>query len=114
VGGPWSLDPPPVSVGVVFSRRRERGGTGRRAGLRILSRKGSGFDSRRSHTLLTYALYPDCVPDDLGGYEIPAPVSLEESIGRVLHLFEKIWLSRYDLYRLLAFWWTGRRLSAPK
>ncbi len=28
---------------------RERGGTGRRAGLRILSRKGSGFDSRRSH-----------------------------------------------------------------
>ena len=31
--------------------RRERGGTGRRAGLRILSRKGSGFDSRRSHQL---------------------------------------------------------------
>ena len=28
---------------------RERGGTGRRAGFRILSRKGSGFDSRRSH-----------------------------------------------------------------
>ena len=28
---------------------RERGGTGRRAGLRILSRKGCGFDSRRSH-----------------------------------------------------------------
>jgi CheY-like chemotaxis protein len=32
---------------------RERGGTGRRAGLRILSRKGSGFDSRRSHTTTT-------------------------------------------------------------
>ena len=32
--------------------RRERGGIGRRAGLRILSRKGCGFNSRRSHSRL--------------------------------------------------------------
>lgn len=63
-----------------------------------------------------YALHQECLPEDdmLRGYEIPAPFGLEEWIGWVLHLFEKIWLSRYDLYRLLAFWWSGRRLSAPK
>jgi hypothetical protein len=54
------------------------------------------------------------VPDGLEGYEIPAPVNLEEWIGWVSHLFEKIWLSRWDLRRLLAFWWTGRRLDAPR
>ena len=32
----------------------------------------------------------------LRGYEIAAPFGLEEWIGWVLHLFEKIWLSRYD------------------
>jgi hypothetical protein len=36
--------------GAVSSVKGERGGTGIRAGLRILSRKGSGFDSRRSHS----------------------------------------------------------------
>jgi hypothetical protein len=69
------------------------------------------------HTdIAIYALHPECLPEDdmLRGYEIPAPFGLEEWIGWVLHLFEKIWLSRYDLYRLLAFWWSGRRLSAPK
>jgi hypothetical protein len=35
---------------VVIIVTRERGGTGRRAGLRILSRKGCGFNSRRSHS----------------------------------------------------------------
>jgi hypothetical protein len=43
---------------VAMIQSRERGGTGRRAGLRILSRKGSGFDSRRSHFLLTHHLIP--------------------------------------------------------
>jgi HNH endonuclease len=63
-----------------------------------------------------YALHPECLPEEdlLRGYEIPAPFSLDEWTGWVMHLFDKIWLSRYDLYRLLAFWWSGRRLSAPK
>jgi hypothetical protein len=61
-----------------------------------------------------YALHPECVPHGLEGYEIPAPVNLEEWIGWVSHLFEKSWLSRWDLRRLLTFWWTGRRLDAPR
>jgi hypothetical protein len=61
-----------------------------------------------------YALHPECVPDGLEGYEISAPVNLEEWVGWVSHLFEKIWLSRWDLRRLLAFWWTGRWLDAPR
>ena len=35
-----------------YTTGRERGGIGRRAGLRILSRKGCGFNSRRSHSSL--------------------------------------------------------------
>jgi hypothetical protein len=38
------------NFGALYFSPRERGGTGRRAGLRILSRKGCGFDSRRSHS----------------------------------------------------------------
>jgi hypothetical protein len=50
VPAPRSYRFPWHSAKPLDSKHCERGGTGRRAGLRILSRKGSGFDSRRSHS----------------------------------------------------------------
>ena len=54
-------------------RPRERGGTGRRAGLRILSRKGCGFDSRRSHLPVASNLHHSCAPAGAGLSGRPLP-----------------------------------------
>jgi hypothetical protein len=62
------------------------------------------------------ARHVDCIRDqDQQGYVIGISTiqTLESWIGWILHLEEKTWMSRYDLLRMLEFWWTHKGEHAP-
>src|SRR5688500_18184774 len=91
--------PPPGSV-VSLPRTRERGETGRRAGLRILSREGCGFNSRRSH----HPYLVNASPSDLA---VPARLRRPATPHHLL-------LTSYRSgVIVLQTFYTRHRLSAP-
>ena len=57
-----------------------------------------------------------CRPNDEYGYQIdPAEANtLDAWIGWVLHLCEKVWFSKYELERMLRFWYTAQGRQAPR
>lgn len=71
---------------------------------------------RRKPNIDFLVLHTRCDPHtDTEGYSIPVSQAetLDEWCGLVLHLFEKTWMSRGDLKRMLAFWWTHNGRERP-
>ncbi|MEK6408930.1 MAG: hypothetical protein AABN34_18560 [Acidobacteriota bacterium] len=56
----------------------------------------------------------DPYPDTEGySIQLARAETLEEWCGWVLHLFEKTWMSRGDLERMLEFWWSHKGDERP-
>jgi hypothetical protein len=52
---------------------------------------------------------------DKAGYRIPLrrASTLEDWVAWVIHVHEKRWMGRTDLVRMLAFWFSGQRMTLP-
>ncbi len=50
---------------------------------------------------------------DLSPYQIPGSVDAEGWMGWVLHLSAKTWMGKWDLERMLAFYWTHKGAQPP-
>ncbi len=60
------------------------------------------------------AFHTDCIPfADSTAYDIPANVTAERWMSWVHHLHEKVWMGKWDLHRMLAFYWNHRGDSPP-
>lgn len=59
-------------------------------------------------------MHAKCAPEpDPGAYWFHTPATLDGYVGWVLHLFEKNWMGRDDLYAMLAFWWRHKNEQPP-
>jgi hypothetical protein len=58
--------------------------------------------------------HPECNPfSEQSAYTFGAPIRLEGWASWVLHLQEKTWMGRWDLMRMLDFWWSHKGEDPP-
>ena len=69
---------------------------------------------RRPKNIHFGCYHSECNPyKHLSAYEIPGSVDAERWMGWVLHLYDKTWMGKWDLHRMLVFYMGSQRRGPP-